>query len=343
MRAADPTGAEETLAGYADLISAAIREYLTDGAPAVDLYDLVREYPNRAGKGLRSALLLATCQAFGGRARDALAPALALELLHNAFLVHDDVEDASRSRRGASTLHEAYGVGLAVNAGDALAALALGPLREDPALGARTAARLQEQFAEAVRHTVEGQAMDLGWRRRQLVDLEPDDYVAMTVRKTAWYTAVLPLRAGALIGSHGTASLGRLTRFGCFLGVAFQIHDDLLNLRDGGFDGKDQYGDLREGKRTLIILHLLDVAPEPERSGIVEFLRRPEESRSDEEIEQVVRAMNSHGSIRFAEEFRASMISEAESEFGPAFAEAPDSVHKEFLRSLVSYVVERRR
>ena len=175
-----------------------------------------------------------------------------------------------------------------------------------------------------------------------MIDLEPDDYVAMTVRKTAWYTAVLPLRAGALIGSHGTASLGRLTRFGCFLGVAFQIHDDLLNLRDGGFDGKDQYGDLREGKRTLMMLHLLDVAPEPERSAIVEFLRRPEESRTDGDIQGVIRAMNAHGSIGFAEEFRASMTGAAESEFGQAFAETPDSVHKDFLRSLVAYVVERR-
>jgi geranylgeranyl diphosphate synthase type II len=329
------------LAGYAELTFAAVREYLSDGAPAVDLYDLVREYPNRGGKGLRGSLLLATCQAFGGRARDALAPALALELLHNAFLVHDDVEDASRSRRGGSTLHEAHGVGLAINAGDALAALALRPLREDPGLSPRTAARLQDQFAEAVRHTVEGQAMDLGWRRREVIDLEPDDYIAMTVRKTAWYTAVLPLRVGALIGTHGTASLGRLTRFGCFLGVAFQIHDDLLDLRDGGFDGKDRYGDIREGKRTLMMLHLLDVAPEPERSGIVEFLRRPEESRSDEEIQHVIHAMNAHGSIRFAEAFRASMTAAAESEFDPAFAEAPDSIHKEFLHSLVAYVVER--
>jgi len=257
--------------------------------------------------------------------------------------MHDDVEDASRSRRGASTLHEAHGVGLAINAGDALTALALRPLREDPTLGPRTAARLQDQFAEAVQHTVEGQAMELGWRRRQVVDLEPDDYVAMTVRKTAWYTAVLPLRAGALIGSHGTASLNRLTRLGCFLGVAFQIHDDLLNLRDDKVDGKDRYGDLREGKRTLMMLHLLHVAPEPERSGIVQFLRRPEGCRSEEDIEHVLRVMNLHGSILFGEDFRASMTAAAESEFDQAFAEAPESVHKEFLRSLVPYVVERRR
>jgi geranylgeranyl diphosphate synthase type II len=342
MTSAASPRVEETLAGYAVLISGAVREYLKDGAPAVDLYDLVREYPNRAGKGLRGALLLATCQAFGGRARDALAPALAIELLHNAFLVHDDVEDASRSRRGTWTLHEAHGVGLAVNAGDALAALALRPLREDRALAPRTAARLQDQFAEAVRHTVEGQAMDLGWQRRKVIDLDPDDYVAMTVRKTAWYTAVLPLRAGTLIGSCGTASLDRLTRFGCFLGVAFQIQDDLLNLSDGALDGKDRYGDIREGKRTLMMLHLLGVAPEAERSKVVEFLRRPESSRTDEEMQRIVHAMHEHGSVQFAEAFRASMAAAAESEFVQAFADAPDSTHKEFLRSLVTFVVERR-
>ena len=110
-----------------------------------------------------------------------------------------------------------------------------------------------------------------------------------------------------------------------------------------GADGKDPLGDLREGKRTLMLIHLLKVAPEELRTEIIEFLGRAEERRTDREISQVLCAMQAFGSIDFAEEFRASMIAAARDEFDEAFSEAADTSHKEFLRSLVGYVVERPR
>ena len=89
-----------------------------------------RDYPARGGKGIRPALVLATCQAFGGSRREAIAPAATIELLHNAFLIHDDVEDESELRRGRPTLHQLHGVPLAINAGDALAVTALAVLNK---------------------------------------------------------------------------------------------------------------------------------------------------------------------------------------------------------------------
>ena len=93
--------------------------------PQRHLYGLVRDFLDRAGKGLRPALCIATARALGGRAEDALPAAAGLEMLHNAFLVHDDIEDGSDSRRGVATMHRRVGVPIAVNTGDAMNALAM--------------------------------------------------------------------------------------------------------------------------------------------------------------------------------------------------------------------------
>ena len=176
-------------------------EYLT--APAA-------EYLGRGGKGLRPALCLATCEAFGGDAAQALPSAAALELLHTAFLVHDDVEDDSELRRGEPTLHQQYGRALALNAGDGLALLALGALRDNEgSLGRRLAARIWREFDFMARLTVDGQARELGWLRDGRTDLTPDDYLDLIMRKTCWYTTLLPLRVGALIGARGGVDLSR--------------------------------------------------------------------------------------------------------------------------------------
>lgn len=104
-----------------------IRARLPTGEATSRLYAMVLEYPLRSAKALRPALCLATCRAIGGSLAVALPSATALELYHNAFLIHDDIEDGSETRRGSPTLHRAHGVPMAVNVGDAMLALALAP------------------------------------------------------------------------------------------------------------------------------------------------------------------------------------------------------------------------
>ncbi|WP_328520546.1 polyprenyl synthetase family protein [Kribbella sp. NBC_00359] len=316
-------------------------EYLAGGEPAEYLYDLIRDYPSRRGKGIRPALALATCQAYGGSLREAIGPAIALELLHNAFLIHDDIEDESLSRRGAAALHELHGVGLAINAGDALASLAFRPLR-GPALSDRLAARMLDEFSSTVQLTTEGQAMDLGWQRNNVVDLGPAEYLAMAARKTCWYTAVLPLRIGAIIGSQGTASLSALSRFGFFLGAAFQIRDDILNISGFEHRRKEHFEDIREGKRTLMLLHVLREANDIERAWLTVFLEKPERQRSRADVKRVLELMKTCGSLDFADGYAASMAAAADHLFDEAFNEVPDSAHKDFLRGLASYFIARR-
>ena len=204
---------ETTLDHYSELTRGAMDAFLIDGQPAGQLYDLVREYPGRRGKGIRPSLLLAACQAHGGTAREGLGPAVALEMMHNAFLIHDDLEDASATRRGEPTLHELHGVGLAVNAGDALASMALQPLRDNGLLGTRVAELVLDEFLTMVRVTTEGQAMELGWRRNNAIDLEPADYVEPHRQEDVLVHDGLPPAGGRArrLAGHGCAAV-RLIR-----------------------------------------------------------------------------------------------------------------------------------
>jgi geranylgeranyl diphosphate synthase type II len=271
--------------------------------------------------------------------------AAALELLHTAFLVHDDVEDDSELRRGEPTLHRTYGRALAINAGDGLAVFALGALRENERrLGRRLASRIWSEFDFMARQTVEGQAVELGWQRDGRNDLTPDDYLDLIMKKTCWYTTVLPLRAGALIGSKRAVNLRPMLRFGFFLGAAFQIRDDILNLTGSReIYGKESLGDIREGKRTLILLHLLAAATSSDREQVERYLVMDRAERSDTAIAEIFTMMQDHGSVAFAEEFARGIARSAAVAFDEAFADVPESPARRFVGELVPYMVARDR
>lgn len=334
---------DEVLARHGERTTAAMLPYLPAGEPRAHLYDLVRDYPLRGGKAIRPSLCLATCAAFGGGDEDALLSAVAIELLHNAFLVHDDVEDGSELRRGEDTLHTRHGTPLAINAGDALAVLAQAPLRDNrERLGSRMASRVADEFDTMLRRTLEGQAIELGWRRENAVDLTPDDYLDLIMRKTCWYTTIHPLRVGALIGSWGGADLDALVRFGFYLGAAFQIQDDLLNLTgDEGRYGKERCGDLYEAKRTLMVIHLLSVLAGDRRASVVEVLGRDRAQRTDADVDAVLALMVEHGSLDFAREFGRGIASAAEDAFDTAFADVPESADRQFVHDLIAWMLDR--
>jgi len=317
-----------------------VERRLPRGEPREWLYEPMADYPRRGGKGLRAALCMATCAAFGGAESDALPAAAALELAHNAFLIHDDIQDDSLWRRGRPTLHRREGLPLALNVGDALALLSFEVLR---AGGARRSARLTEELSTAMWRTLEGQAIELGWRRDGLTDLTPGDYLDLVLRKTCWYTTIAPLRMGALIGAAGPVDLAALSRFGLFLGAAFQITDDVLNVTGANAAyGKESRGDLREGKRTLMVIHLLAVARPAERDAVVAFLR-PDAERTEAQIDWLGALMADRGSIAFARDFARGVADAAAASFPAAFGAAVRSDAAEMVRGLVDYVVDRAR
>lgn len=331
------------LAEYKRATTRRLRSYIPSREPRRYLYDLVADYPERGGKGFRPGLCIAACRAFGGRLERVLNSAASLELLHNAFLVHDDIEDESLLRRGKPTLHAAHGTGIAINVGDAMNVLSIRPLMDNLAtLGPHLTWEVFAQVEHMVSQTVEGQALELGWRRDNRLDLTERDYLCMILKKTCWYTCIHPLRIGVLIATGETEGLDRFNRFGYYMGAAFQIQDDLLNLvGDEARYGKEIGGDLVEGKRTLMLIHLLQHCTAAERRELSGLLAPDTSACPEEIIGRGMELIHHYGSIEHARKGAKQLAGAALNEFSRLFAGLPDSPDKAFLENFVLYMVQR--
>jgi len=341
---AGPIGFVERLDWYRELLAATLASGVPSGEPQKHLYGLVTDFLGRSGKGLRPAFCIATARALGGRSEDAFPAAAGIAMLHNAFLVHDDIEDGSETRRGVATMHRRAGVPIAVNTGDAMNALAMRFFRRSgERLGPVAALRILDEVDHMLLESLEGQATELGWVRDNDLTLGVDDYLRLVLKKTAWYSFIHPLRIGALIAEPSDANLGRFDRFGFLLGLAFQITDDVLNL-DGKTAryGKEIDGDLWEGKRTLVINHALATLTAADRAWIGDFLSRPRERRLPREVLRLHDMLENGGSIEWARQSARTFADAAASEFDSmAFAGVPASPDLDWLRSCVEFLVKR--
>ncbi len=331
-----------TLDEIGELVRTAIAASMDDVPEP--MRNLMLDYPLRPAKAIRPAILLESARAWGGRLETGLASAIAIEIFHNAFLIHDDLEDDSLTRRGAPTLHRLAGRARAINVGDALLDQGHRALSQNrQLLGDGLAADIAREFALMTTWTVEGQQTELDWRDGGWVDLEPRHYLDLVMRKTCWYTTVLPARVGALLGARPPGALHPIVRFGFLLGVAFQIRDDVLNIvGDPERYGKELLGDIVEGKRTLMLIHLL-AAAEPGHRAMLESLFQQGHQRDREQAEWIAALMSHYRSVEFANEFAHDMARAAETAFGRAFAGCPDSRHRRFLHQLIPFMLDRDR
>jgi geranylgeranyl diphosphate synthase, type II len=334
---------ESQLNEYMQMSQQLLHEYFPDKEPRRYLYDLIPEYPSRTGKGLRPGLCIATCRAFGGSTTAVLHSAAAIELYHNAFLIHDDVEDGSEFRRGLPTLHKEHGIGIAINVGDAMNVLSIRTLMDNlDRLGPTLTWLVFAEIEHMVRESVEGQAMELGWVRDNICDLTEADYLRMILKKTCWYTCIHPCRIGALIGSGGSAELDSFNRFAYYMGAAFQIQDDALNL-EGEHEryGKEIGGDIYEGKRTLMLIHVLNKCTPVEREKIRKFLAKPREQRSAAQVSSVYDLMLKYQSIKSARTTARHLAGAALREFHVAYGKLADSKDKQLIETIILYMIER--
>lgn len=298
-------------------------------------YRLMLDYPLRRAKGLRPALCIAVCRALGGNLDDVLPSAAVIEIYHNAFLIHDDIEDGSLERRGGPALHQTHGIPTAINCGDGLLALTLAPLLANTdRIGLGRALRVLEIYARTVTESFEGQTEELLWIDEATWELSDADYEAMVRRKTCRYSFVAPALVGAVVAAADPALEGTLTSFFDSLGLAFQIQDDVLNLEEGRAEyGKELAGDLWEGKRTLMLLHALRTAGEGERARALAILKkpRPVAGSAATNLRGLLREMEQEGVL---DRDRAGAVARFLDCKMPVFAEkTEDEVH--FLRGLV--------
>jgi geranylgeranyl diphosphate synthase type II len=342
---APPAIVNEVMRDYGAVIGQSVRQYLdTDDEPRRYLYDLVADYPGRGGKMMRPSLCIAVARALGAPLdRLLVAVATSIELMHNAMLVHDDIEDESDRRRGKPTLHSLWGVPMAINAGDVLGLSSLRPLldvaaRIDPLLGLC----MLEETERMARESAEGQALELGWRAENAVALGEGDYFEMVLKKTCWLATIHPVRMGASVASGGRIDPTAFIGFGFFLGAAFQIQDDILNLasNEATYE-KDWGGDLREGKRTLMIIRLLELTMADDRARLVAHLGAPILQRTEADVRWIRERMDHHGCIDYARQVARAVANVARDEYERLFASVPPSRDREFIEALITWVSER--
>jgi geranylgeranyl diphosphate synthase, type II len=331
------------LSEYAAHAQRGIDYLIPDKEPRKYLYNLIADYPRRGGKGFRPGLCIAACKAFGGRLDRVINTAISLELFHNAFLIHDDIEDDSYTRRNLPTMHQYNNLGIAVNVGDAMNVLSLAPLMMNkevlgPALTLKIFAEVQHMVTE----TVEGQAIELGWRKDNTCLLEDEDYLRMILKKTCWYTCIHPVRMGAMIGSNGKANVGQFNRFGYFMGTAFQIQDDILNLvAEEKKYGKEIGGDIIEGKRTLMLIDLLKKCTKKEHARMSTFLAATHQAGNENEAAWILKLMHKYKSIERSRTMAKYMAGAALKEFYSIFSSLPASKDKKFIEDLIIYMINR--
>ncbi len=305
------------------------------------LYTMMRDYPERGGKGVRSELLLLSAQAHGVQPgtpawASALWLATTLELFQNWVLIHDDITDDSEERRGQPALHRQYGVPLALNAGDALHAYMWGALLK---------AGVPDAYPEVltmIHRTAEGQHVDLAWVQYGQWALSADDYLDMVRLKTAYYTVVIPLRLGAV--AAGQTPDGRFEEAGIALGSAFQIRDDVLNLiGDAAAYGKEIGGDLLEGKRTLIALHWLQSAPDEQRQTFLAEMAKARPDKNPEVIARLLGWLLESGSVAWAQSVADAQAERGLALLAEALRDAPDQQAAHTILALAEGLAKRQK
>ncbi len=245
------------------------------------------------GKRIRPLLTLLACQAAGGEWPKALSAAASVEILHNFSLVHDDIEDASPTRRGRKTVWSIWGEPQAINCGDAMFAVAhltMGRLSERDVPPA-TVVRAFQRFDETCLGLTHGQYRDMDFETRD--DVRADDYITMITGKTAVLLS-LCTEVGAIIAGQGEEQITHYAEFGRNLGLAFQVIDDILGIwGDESKTGKSVATDIITKKKTLPVLFGI------ERSTRLQELYEFSEPDSDF-VRQVVDLLDETGAREYA-------------------------------------------
>lgn len=230
-----------------------------------NLYNPIYYTLLQGGKRLRPRLVFMSTRLFNGDLTQALHPAAAFEMLHNFTLIHDDIMDNANIRRGQPTVYRQWNMNIAILSGDALATLALQEMLHTQAQS-DTVIALSRLLAQTSLEICEGQQKDLDFETQQEVRIE--EYIDMIRNKTAVMLAGC-LKAGAILSGTSINNQNAIYDFGIYIGLAFQIKDDLLDVYgDDATFGKKIGGDIRENKKTYLYLRALQDADNQQKKDL---------------------------------------------------------------------------
>lgn len=278
---------QECLGPELDEMNAIIVETLRTSNQMMD--DIVTRYLKIKGKQIRPILVILSARMFGSVSREVLLAGAALEMLHNASLIHDDIVDETALRRGMPTINATMGNHIAVLVGDYFVSNAL-------AAGIRTGdIRVISALSALGKELSLGEIDQICNARDHALD--ESSYFGMIRQKTA-SLFMNCVRMGAELGGATQEDLEKLVRYAELLGLCFQIKDDIFDYYEDTRIGKPTGNDLREGKVTLPLLYALRTAPEPEARPMRDLLL--EGTLSGDDINRLIEFAKAHGGIDYA-------------------------------------------
>ncbi|MEM0348580.1 MAG: polyprenyl synthetase family protein [Candidatus Caldarchaeum sp.] len=303
-------------------------ESFTEGL-AKPFWELFR----RGGKRWRPALAVIVYEALGGRDPGIYTLAAVPEIIHNATLIVDDVEDGSLMRRGEPCIHRIYGIDIAINAGNAYYYI---PVYMAAKKLPKTVATLfLEKYLETMTRLSLGQTMDIVWHRGLVSDITEEHYLQMAAFKTGALSRFAVELAA--IYAERQDLLDELGLFGEVVGTAFQIQDDYLNIfGEEAKYGKEIGGDITEGKYTLMTVYALAHLPAEKASRLRQILQKHTSDR--QELEEAIRLIRESGADKYAREVMRRSVQEAWNRVEPLLPETPA---KTKLKKLATFLIER--
>ncbi len=244
-------------------------DYLLEKIPSKEpqkLYEPIKYILNNGGKRIRALLVLLAAESFGVNKKEALAAASAIEIFHNFTLLHDDIMDQAKIRRGKATVHEKWDENTAILSGDTMLILAYKMLEE---YEGEKYKKLNVLLNKTAIEVCEGQQMDMNFETANEVKIE--EYIEMIRLKTAVLLGAA-LKFGGIIASASEKDLDFLSSFGENLGLAFQIQDDYLDsFGDPKTFGKNIGGDIMDRKKTILYLESLKLAGKEQKEKLLSY------------------------------------------------------------------------
>jgi geranylgeranyl diphosphate synthase type I len=324
-----------------DLFGAPRYEYDTEALGRA-LFEPVWDLLDRGGKRWRPVLFLKLIEGLGEDPEEYLPYAIIPEILHTGTIIVDDVEDDATLRRGEEAVHLRYGTDIALNAGNALYFIPLKIVTGNPAgLSDSEQLAIYEMLTHELNRTHLGQGTDIVWHNQSAIDITEAEYLEMTACKTGCLGRIAG-RLAALVTGQSEAVETAFARYAESLSIAFQIGDDILDvlntLDEAGEFGKAFGNDIREGKRTVMVIHAVENAP-PERAARLEAILTAEEV-GEEEILEAIDIMQEAGSVEYARTLARDLAADARSHLEDVDL---DPTVTDDLQTFTRFVIERER
>jgi geranylgeranyl diphosphate synthase type I len=302
------------------------------------LADPIWELLDRGGKRWRAILFLITVDAFGEDPEAYLPYATIPEILHNGTIIVDDVEDEARMRRGGPALHHQHGTDIALNAGNAMYFIPLKVIaRNSRDLSPAQQLEAYEMLTYELNRTHLGQGMDIYWHNQKEVTVDESQYFEMCACKTGCLARIVA-RLAAIVTDQPEDVQRKVARYAEEMSIAFQIGDDILDIEhtldQAGEFGKEFGNDIREGKKTLMVIHTAEVAPPEDVARLEEILWA--EENTDEEILEAIDTMQEAGAVEYARKQARELAESARSHLDDLDLEpGPEEQLREFTRFVV--------